>query len=350
MDTPQRTPPSPEASGPPPHPKKARINPLLLGLLAGTALTALTMTTASMVFHQVPVRLGREMDEALAAISRLSLDAPDEAGLKDEMLSALISQHAKAHGDRYSRYLTAAQFAEDRKASSGEDAAEGEGVAASVITRGKTRVGYLRVSSMYVDDINARVDRAQAWLVSQGAAQWILDLRGDRGGFIDVGPHIADGWLQQGVIYRRAERGGKITETHEASKQASDLQGPLAVLVDAHTASSAEIAAAALQELGRGRLVGKSTRGKGRIQSYQTLSGGGELILTSARWLTPRGEDIQGKGIVPDVEVADTRSAAQQSAIPLHGPQVARGVAQADPSPAQDAQLARAIDLLSEKE
>ena len=78
---------------------------------------------------------------------------------------------------------------------------------------------------------------------------------------------------------------------------------PITILVDQGTASAAEILAAALRDHGRAKLVGQPTYGKGTVQTFYDLDDGSGLKLTTARYLTPKGNSLESKGLIPDVRV-----------------------------------------------
>jgi len=84
---------------------------------------------------------------------------------------------------------------------------------------------------------------------------------------------------------------------------------PLAVLVDSGTASAAEIVAAAVQDRGRGKLIGERTFGKGSVQAVLTLADGSSVHVTTAHWLSPDGHPIDGLGVEPDIAVASREDA-----------------------------------------
>ncbi len=132
----------------------------------------------------------------------------------------------------------------------------------------------------------------------------ILDLRGNGGGLLDQAVDGASIFLPDG------EPGGGPSGLH-SDKQVYKAQGsaypniPLYVLTDGNTASASEIVSGALQDYGRALLVGETTFGKGLVQSIEELSNGGALKATTAVYLTPKGRDINKKGITPDVTAPD---------------------------------------------
>ena len=93
------------------------------------------------------------------------------------------------------------------------------------------------------------------------------------------------------------------------------LDVPLAVLVDGSSASASEITAGAIQDTGRGVLIGATTFGKGSVQMVHTLSDGSQLRVTAAHWFTPNGRLIEGYGIEPDIKLELTGDDAVQWAI-----------------------------------
>jgi carboxyl-terminal processing protease len=130
----------------------------------------------------------------------------------------------------------------------------------------------------------------------------ILDFRSNPGGLVSEAVAIADELLDRGIIYSARHR-GKVVEV--VNSNSGDLLEnlPLLVLVNAATASSAEIVAGALQDRGRATLIGEPTFGKGSVQSIIELDGGAGLLLTTLRYFTPKGRAIQARGLSPNVLV-----------------------------------------------
>jgi carboxyl-terminal processing protease len=146
------------------------------------------------------------------------------------------------------------------------------------------------------------VREAYVDLVSRGALQFVLDMRANSGGLLDSGIEVARFFLGAGiVVIERGQAGAE--EVYRATEPGEAAGVPLAVIVDGTTASAAEIVAAALQANGRAPLVGTPTYGKGSVQLIFELSDGSSLHVTSARWLTPEGIQLDGTGLTPDVAV-----------------------------------------------
>ncbi len=131
----------------------------------------------------------------------------------------------------------------------------------------------------------------------------VLDLRHNPGGLLDQAVKVADRFLLDGVIVTTKGRGGRHVEVERAHAKDTEPNYPLVVLVDGGTASASEIVAGALQDAGRGLLVGTQTFGKGSVQTVIELEDGSGLKLTIARYYTPSGRSIQEKGITPDIQV-----------------------------------------------
>ncbi|MGQ9584103.1 MAG: S41 family peptidase [Anaerolineae bacterium] len=164
-------------------------------------------------------------------------------------------------------------------------------------------IGYIGLT-----DFNAAVPRAfsaalQA-LLTRDPDGLILDLRGNPGGYLHVAVDVASQFVGQGTIVIERYKGGE--EQHLLASPgglATDPRLPLVVLVDIASASASEIVAGAVQDTGRGVLVGEKTFGKGSVQLSYVLADGSEFRVTTARWFTPKGREIQGEGLEPDVLV-----------------------------------------------
>lgn len=136
-------------------------------------------------------------------------------------------------------------------------------------------------------------------LMPQNPSGLILDLRLNPGGSLETVVQVADQFLPAGIVL--TERFGDGRETVYRSEEEGLAQDvPMVVLVDEGSASASEVLAGAIQDRGRGVLIGVTSFGKGTVQSVHTLSNGGGLRITVARWLTPGNRWVHEEGLTPD--------------------------------------------------
>ncbi len=181
--------------------------------------------------------------------------------------------------------------------------------------------GYLALSRFgdrAGDEVRAGLDD----LAEHGARAFVLDLRGNGGGYGEEATAVASAFIASGTIFSVRERNG-VTSVSRASGAAT-FHAPLAVLVDGDTASAAEIVAGAIQDDGLGTLVGTRTFGKGLVQSVFPLPDGSAVKMTTARYTTPKGRDIDRTGLEPDIVVAEPAGSAFGD--PGTDPQLARAI------------------------
>ncbi|HSS94696.1 MAG TPA: S41 family peptidase [Candidatus Dormibacteraeota bacterium] len=167
-----------------------------------------------------------------------------------------------------------------------------------------------------------------------GAKGIVLDLREDPGGFISEADHVISEFLTSGETFELRDRNGNV-ERHTVGGEHLATTVPLVVLVNANSASSAEIVSGSLQVHHRAKLVGTVTFGKGSVQQDFQLSDGADIHLTIRRWYLPNGQTIDKKGLQPDVTV------------PLASAGDEFEVQQPDKGYAKDAQLNAALGVLA---
>ena len=144
---------------------------------------------------------------------------------------------------------------------------------------------------------------------------YVVDLRSNPGGLLDQAVDVADDFLDSGEIVSQRGRTKDDIERYYARPGDMAHGLPVIVLTDAGTASASEIVAGALQDWGRAIVVGTQTFGKGSVQTIIPLSDGSGLRLTTAKYFTPKGRSIHGKGITPDIVVElpkETTTAARE--------------------------------------
>lgn len=162
-------------------------------------------------------------------------------------------------------------------------------------------IGYLQIA-VIGDTTDKEVASALAKLKEQGAKKLIIDVRGNPGGLLDVVVRIAGDFIPKGKTILSTV--GRDAAPVPITSPGPGTQLPMVVLMDQDTASAAEVLAAALHtDLGV-PLVGTKSFGKGTVQETQMFSDGSGLKYTVAKWLTPNGEWIHGKGLQPTVFVS----------------------------------------------
>ena len=226
-------------------------------------------------------------------------------------------------------------------------------------------IGYLRVTA-FNEQTEAKlkegIDDVKAEL-GPSLKGFVIDLRNNPGGLLEQAIAVSDTFLDRGEIV--STRGRRTDSIQRFNARRGDLaEGlPLVVLINGGSASASEIVAGALQDHHRAIVMGTQSFGKGSVQTIMPLPGHGAIRLTTARYYTPAGTSIQAKGIVPDIEVRQSRvevieDGAGRREADLRGrlenEQAEDGSAD-DPTGAnqnladgegEDYQLARALDLL----
>ena len=181
--------------------------------------------------------------------------------------------------------------------------------------------GYVRIKTFQADtgaDFQSNLDKLQAGSSTPGKSLkgLVLDLRSNPGGLLTAAVQVADDLLEKGNIVSTRGRIA-ISDSKFDATPGDRLQGaPLVVLVDAGSASAAEVLAGALRDNKRARVIGSRTFGKGSVQTVLPLDNGDSVKLTTARYYTPSGKSIQASGIVPDVVLKAEQETASTSKDP----------------------------------
>ena len=159
--------------------------------------------------------------------------------------------------------------------------------------------GYIRISE-FSEVTSDQYKKAFADLKEQGMKKLVVDLRDNPGGLLTAVCGVLRQILPEGLIVYTEDKNGKREEETCDGKNKLDM--PLAVLVNGNSASASEIFAGAVKDYGIGTIVGTTTYGKGVVQTIHSLTDGSAVKITIAKYFTPKGNDINKKGINPDVE------------------------------------------------
>lgn len=159
-------------------------------------------------------------------------------------------------------------------------------------------IAYVRLSR-FGDTTGDELNAILPGLMAQNPIGLILDLRRNPGGALDTTVEIADIFLDEGtVLIERFGDGRERIFESESGNLGETV--PLVVLIDEGSASASEVLAGAIQDTGRGVLIGQTSFGKGTVQTWHTLSNSGGVRITIAQWLTPGETSIHKLGLTPD--------------------------------------------------
>jgi len=195
-------------------------------------------------------------------------------------------------------------------------------------------IGYIRISTFNDQTTDKLTEAIQAIIKSlpKNLRGVVLDLRNNPGGGAEQAVSVSDLFLDSGTIVQVKSRNTAHNHIYKA-KGKDLLKGiPIAILINQGSASASEIVAAALRDNHRAVLIGEKTFGKGSIQDHYSIGSHGTIKLTIATFYTPNGQEIQGKGIQPDILLAPV--------VPDPIKELAKN------TETDDKQLQRAIDLL----
>jgi len=147
-----------------------------------------------------------------------------------------------------------------------------------------------------------------AELLAQKPVGLIFDLRGNPGGYLQRAIDVASEFLPRDTLVLSERQRDKPVKEYRVERAGLAQDIPLVVLVNGLSASASEIVAGAIRDNGRGVLIGEKTYGKGSVQNTHDLPGGASLRVTIARWDPPDGQNLDGNGLVPKMEVPLTQA------------------------------------------
>lgn len=182
-----------------------------------------------------------------------------------------------------------------------------------------TGIAYIRIiafNNNVITDLKKAVESIEKDLKSKNKtlSGIILDLRNNPGGILDQALAVSEYFIDQGIITSTRGRNNedlKISSAGRFVKKAPNV--PLVVLINEGTASAAEIVAGALQDHKRGILLGVTSFGKGLVQTFSQISKRAAVKLTTAKYFTPSGRSINGKGIAPDIYIENAKVEYQKT-------------------------------------
>ncbi len=271
------------------------------------------METTQGEYKGIGAVLTQNKDTGVITILHVYEDSPAmKAGMLDEDilykvegeevtgqdLSEVVSNIRGEGGTEVKMTLLRGQKNEEVEVTAVRDTVVIETVSAKMLDDG---IGCLTVSEFDSVTYDQYVDALDE-LEGQGMEGLIVDLRGNPGGNLMTVCDILDLMLPDGLIVYTEDKNGERQEM--TSDEENQFTKPMVVLVDGNSASASEIYAGAIQDYGLGKIIGTQTYGKGVVQQVFDLEDNTCLKLTIAEYFTPKGRNINGEGITPDVKVA----------------------------------------------
>lgn len=212
-------------------------------------------------------------------------------------LSKVVSKIKGKKGTQVELTVLRGEEAEEVTVTATRDTVEAQTIESKMLD---DEIGYIEVSefdSVTYDQYKTALDD----LEKQGMTGLVVDLRNNPGGSLSTVCDMLDLMLPKGLIVYTKDKNGKKMEMK--SDEEHQFTKPLAVLVNGNSASASEIYSGAIQDYGIGKIVGTQTYGKGVVQQIFDLDDGTAVKLTIAEYFTPKGRNINGKGITPDVKI-----------------------------------------------
>ncbi len=163
--------------------------------------------------------------------------------------------------------------------------------------------GYI-LQSGFTEGVALQLKDKLLQLKGQGMKRLVLDLRGNGGGLMSEAVNIISLFVPKGslAVSSKGKTAGTSHEYHTLTEPVDTLI-PIIVMIDGGSASASEIVSGGLQDLGRAIIMGKTSFGKGLVQSIRPLPYNGQMKVTTAKYYTPSGRCVQGVGVKPDVEI-----------------------------------------------
>lgn len=270
------------------------------------------METTTGEYSGIGAVMAQEKDSGMIRVLRVYEKSPAEkAGMKDddilykvegkevtgEDLPEVVKQIKGQKGTAVNLTVIRGKTNEEVELTAVRDIVEAQTVEYRMLKDG---IGYVAVSEFDEVTLDQYKNAIQS-LEADGMRALVVDLRSNPGGNLKTVCDMLDYMLPEGLIVYTEDKDGKRQEMKSDEK--NQFTKPVAVLVNGYSASASEIYAGAMQDYKAGTIVGTQTFGKGVVQRIFDLKNGTSMKLTVSEYFTPKGRNINGKGIAPDVKV-----------------------------------------------
>lgn len=183
---------------------------------------------------------------------------------------------------------------------------EDDTVSSRMVTK---QIGYIAVSN-FEEVTKEQFKKALENLQDQGMQALIIDLRDNGGGLLSTAVQMLDQMLPKGLVVYTEDKKGVAEKFYAEDDE--EITVPVAILVNGNSASASEVFSGAMQDEGKAKLIGTTTFGKGIVQTVFDLKDGSALKMTTSKYFTPKGRNIHGTGLEPDIVVELDKDSLQK--------------------------------------
>lgn len=272
-----------------------------------------------------PFKKGSAYDAGIRAGDRIT--KIEGKSVKDQDLNSIVAQIKGEEGTKVTLTVYQQSTEKEKEFIVERRETENETVTYELLS---DKIGYIQVSEF--DEVTAnQFEEAVNELEEQGMEGLIIDLRNNGGGVVTTAQKMLDRLLPKCLLAYTEDKNG--TREEYWAEDDEKFTKPLVLLVNGQSASASELFSGAVRDYEIGTIVGTTTFGKGIVQSIYPLKDGSALKLTVAKYYTPNGVCIHGKGIEPDVEVELPKAFRNSLDVPKE----------------KDTQLQKGIEILKEK-
>lgn len=226
----------------------------------------------------------------------IEVDGEDTSELFPSDIAALIK-----NTDKNETNITVMRGDEKKSFTVGIASLDVPVVKTEILEKDGTRVGYISLS-VFNDTADTQFIEGLEKLESKNISSLIIDLRSNTGGYLEVAKNIAEAFIEKDKIIYSLENKDSKTDYKDKTNDKKDYK--VAIVLNKGSASASEILASALKYSYNAVLVGETSFGKGKVQERSNLSTGNTVKYTTAKWLTPKGDCIDGIGLTPDYPIA----------------------------------------------
>lgn len=264
-------------------------------------------------YSGVGIEISTDNDNNILIVGILSNSPAEKAGLKagdiikkiddidlSEKDYKYVSSYIRENSNKAEYKIEIIRNGENLTYNLKKDTVVIKSVASKIIEKENKKIGYIYIS-IFSNTTAAQFKKELDELKKQGIDALIIDVRENSGGHLTTAVGIISELVSSEKVIYQIEKDNKKSKFYSLGK--NDFEYPIAIIQNSNSASAAEMLSISLKENLQAIIVGETSYGKGTVQELNYLSNGDSYKYTTKKWLSPNGNWIEGKGVVPDVEV-----------------------------------------------